>query len=153
MKPVTLLLLAFVLVYTASTKNDDRSRLKEIIDNVRMLLEKSTKFLNEMVPNEFDKIRCSKNGPQDFCIAEEILSGINYTQYGITNTEWRIVRILQQYRTNHSANCTVKQDEDEQQLSDLLKNLGCCAQSKYRHHKRSRRSADNIYEKFCESKN
>uniref|UniRef100_A0AAY5KN08 Interleukin-4 n=1 Tax=Esox lucius TaxID=8010 RepID=A0AAY5KN08_ESOLU len=145
MKTVALLFFAFVLVYTAPTQNDEYHILRNIINNVSKLLEDPEKLSGIMVPSGFDKSRCISTRPEDFCIAEEILSKINSTKYVIPENILNIGRLLIQYNQFHQTNCTVTLNKDEEQLRDLLKDLGCCAQFKYSrlNHKRAQRSADN----------
>ncbi|KAK6298015.1 hypothetical protein J4Q44_G00310700 [Coregonus suidteri] len=91
-------------------------------------------LLDSLVPAGFDQDRCRANGPEDFCIAEKILSDINYKQYGIKDI-LIISRVLKQYNKFHPSKCTVKENDDEEQLHDLLTNLYNCAQVIYsRHH-------------------
>uniref|UniRef100_A0A3P9ANT7 Uncharacterized protein n=1 Tax=Esox lucius TaxID=8010 RepID=A0A3P9ANT7_ESOLU len=140
MKTVALLFFAFVLVYTAPTQNDEYHILRNIINNV--FVYKYCKKNDIMVPSGFDKSHCISTGPEDFCIAEEILSKMNSTKYVIPENILKIDRLLIQYNKFHPTNCTVTLNKDEEQLRDLLKDLGCCAQFKYSrlNHKRAQTS-------------
>uniref|UniRef100_A0AAY5K8E9 Interleukin n=1 Tax=Esox lucius TaxID=8010 RepID=A0AAY5K8E9_ESOLU len=138
MKTVALLFFAFELVYTAPTQ-DEHHLLKRIMDTVNDLLKTGPEeFLSSIVPHQFDRERCGRKGPEDFCIAEKILTDINYTKYGIPENR-EIHRFLIQYNKFHPNNCTVDKDEEEEQLRALLEDLYCCAQVKYsrRNHKRT----------------
>uniref|UniRef100_A0AAY5LDL1 Uncharacterized protein n=1 Tax=Esox lucius TaxID=8010 RepID=A0AAY5LDL1_ESOLU len=134
MKTVALLFFAFVLVYTAPTQNDEYHILRNIINNVSKLLEDPE--VGILHDHPFYLVR---NKPEDFCIAEEILSKINSTKYVIPENILNIGRLLIQYNQFHQTNCTVTLNKDEEQLRDLLKDLGCCAQFKYSrlNHKRA----------------
>uniref|UniRef100_A0A3P8ZA75 Interleukin-4 n=1 Tax=Esox lucius TaxID=8010 RepID=A0A3P8ZA75_ESOLU len=132
MKTVALLFFAFVLVYTAPTQNDEYHILRNIINNVSKLLEDPE---HKAIINNV----CLQFQPEDFCIAEEILSKMNSTKYVIPENILKIDRLLIQYNKFHPTNCTVTLNKDEEQLRDLLKDLGCCAQFKYSrlNHKRA----------------
>ncbi|XP_045580154.1 uncharacterized protein [Salmo salar] len=134
MKTVTLLFsFAFVLVFTAPT--DETHLLLTIIDEANKILNGGLEFqalVDSLVPAGFDQDRCRENGPEDFCIAETILSAINHAQYrSPLNNISKISRVLKLYNKFHPTNCTVKENGDEEQLHDLLTNLFNCAQAIY----------------------
>ncbi|XP_052343579.1 uncharacterized protein LOC127913894 [Oncorhynchus keta] len=134
MKTVALLFsFAFVLVFTAPT--DETHLLHRVIYEVNKILKGGLEFqalLDSLVPAGFDQDRCRANGPKDFCIAETILSAMSHNRHGIPfNNISKISRVLKQYNKFHPANCTVKENGDEEQLRDLLTNLFNCAQVIY----------------------
>uniref|UniRef100_A0A4W5RFF1 Interleukin n=1 Tax=Hucho hucho TaxID=62062 RepID=A0A4W5RFF1_9TELE len=131
MKTVALLFsFAFVLVFTAPT--DESIQLHTISYEANKILNGGLEFqalLDSLVPAGFNQDRCRADGPEDFCIAETILSAISHTQFGIPlNTLSKIRRVLNQYNKFHPTNCTVKENDDEEQLHDLLTNLCICSQ-------------------------
>ncbi|KAM9412984.1 uncharacterized protein ACWYII_025048 [Salvelinus alpinus] len=134
MKTVALLFsFTFALVFTTVT--DETHLLDTLICEVKKILNGGPELqalLDRLVPAGFDQDRCRANGPEDFCIAETILSAISHTQHRIPlNNISKISRVLKQYNKFHLTNCTVKENDDEEQLRSLLTNLKKCAQVIY----------------------
>uniref|UniRef100_A0A3P8ZA48 Uncharacterized protein n=1 Tax=Esox lucius TaxID=8010 RepID=A0A3P8ZA48_ESOLU len=143
MKTVALLFFAIALGYSAPITEPTEHKyehrlLKDIMDDV-------TELLKEIHHKGFINNVCLIFQPEEFCIAEKILSDINSTQNGIPEKIRKINRVLKQYNMFNPTNCTVTKNEDEEQLRVLLQDLGCCAQDKYSHwnHKRANKTLIN----------
>ncbi|KAJ8015023.1 hypothetical protein DPEC_G00021840 [Dallia pectoralis] len=154
MKAIALLFFELALVYTASisptSQKTEPQLLQDIMENVRKILNDSKfqSLLDSFVHKVLDTHQCIRNGAEDFCRAEKILSGVNLKKFGISENEWHIARLLKQYNKFHVTNCTGSHNGNEERLTVLMMDLSLCAQYKYAYlHPRSQRSADNDAEK------
>ncbi|KAK9955838.1 hypothetical protein ABG768_015688 [Culter alburnus] len=133
----TILLLAFaVFVSSASLKNDDKTILGELIDELNATMKTLPEkhkgkeiFLKELKP---EKESCEHDF---FCHAEqELKTEVSVlSKYDDFRTDKKLMRNLHMYNSHHGGSTCKPADENQEQISlpQFLKNLMKCVKKEY----------------------